>query len=195
MCHHVSIFVTFQFHLTKNRDRLKDLAEKRWARGDLPRVSRTKRGETKIEEWSERNSVAIERQFDNCGPSKSRATDDRPDESHERGRKNAQCTCLYLFCIISSALPKVSSARQVLFASLSFFFPFSSQHLYDLFSLFAFLLILLNWSMLDGKLYHLRFGKICHNVSFPKMSNETYIYEFRNFYFIFCMTIIIKELT
>lgn len=78
-----------------------------------------------------RNSVAIEREFDNCGPSKSRATDDRPDESHERGRKNAQCTCLYLFCIISSALPKVSSARQVLLASLSFFFPFSSQFIFS----------------------------------------------------------------
>ena len=70
-------------------------------------------------------------------------------------------------------------------ASFSFFFPFSAQHPYNLFSLFAFLLILLNWSIVDGELYPLRFEKICQNHdSFPKISNETYIYEFRSFYFV-----------
>lgn len=43
-----------------------------------------------------------------AGSLKSRASDDRVrTRRRERGRKNVRCTCLYLFCIISAALPRV----------------------------------------------------------------------------------------
>lgn len=44
-----------------------------------------------------------------AGSLKSRASDDQVRTSRrERGCKNVRCTCLYLFCIISAALPRVS---------------------------------------------------------------------------------------
>lgn len=48
-----------------------------------------------------------------AGSLKSRASDDQgPDKParRERGCKNVRCTCLYLFCIISAALPRIPPA-------------------------------------------------------------------------------------
>jgi len=64
-----------------------------------------------------------------AGSLKSRASDDRVrPRRRERGRKNVRCTCLYLFCIISAALPRVSRRPAGFTAGLIFsspiFFPF-----------------------------------------------------------------------
>ena len=58
----------------------------------------------------------------------------RTKRERERERENARCTCLYLFCIISTALPRVSSARQVLsFHLFLFFLSFSRVRLDSVF--------------------------------------------------------------
>lgn len=66
----------------------------------------------------------------------------RPDnQRRERRRKNMRCTCLYLFCIISAALPRIpaeagrfysrtySSHRSPLFPSLSLSLSYSTPSL------------------------------------------------------------------
>ena len=53
---------------------------------------------------------------------KSRASDDRGwTRRRERGRKNVRCTCLYLFCIISAALPRVTAEAGRFYSRTSFF--------------------------------------------------------------------------
>lgn len=80
-------------------------AAKKWTKLRLPEEEKGRRWARSRESWvfscSLRGSVI-------AGSLKSRASDDRVRTwRRERGRKNVRCTCLYLFCIISAALPRV----------------------------------------------------------------------------------------
>lgn len=106
-------------------DKHENRAWSRYARWEVNQIEAVGRGEEeKGRRWARsREKLLSTRGSVIAGSLKSRASDDQASErgDAERGCKNARCTCLYLFCIISAALPRVPPAG---FAAGLISFPF-----------------------------------------------------------------------